>query len=206
MPMSFHIELSDQDLSHFKQAIEKAKASMGTKSDDEITASARALLISAGSNQLPEFISQRLVQLDALIAMLADEAWDLPAEDRARVLGAMAYFSESEDLIPDSIPVLGYFDDAIAIELSAAELKHEIDAYNEFCEFRQEQAAVLGVDAAGVGRADWLTARRDELINRMHRRRNIEQGGSYGSSSGYGSSSKSSYVSNAWRPGLLRVR
>ena len=204
MPMSFHLELSDQDLSHFQQAIEKAKASAVGKSDAEITASARALLESAGSTILPDFISTRLVQLDSLIAMLVDEAWDLPAEDRARVLGAMAYFSESDDLIPDSIPVLGYFDDAIAIELSVIELKHEIDAYNEFCEFRQEQATALGVEAAGVGRADWLTARRDELINRMHRRRNIEQGGSYGTSSGYGGGK--SYVSNAWRPGLLRVR
>ncbi len=204
MPMSFHLELSDQDLSHFQQAIEKAKASAVGKSDAEITASARALLESAGTVTLPDFISKRLVQLDSLIAMLVDEAWDLPAEDRVRVLGAMAYFSESDDLIPDSIPVLGYFDDAIAIELSVLELRHEIDAYNEFCEFRQEQATALGVDAAGVGRADWLTSRRDELISRMHRRRNIEQGGSYGSSSGYGGGR--SYVSNAWRPGLLRVR
>jgi uncharacterized membrane protein YkvA (DUF1232 family) len=204
MPMSFHLELSDADLAHFNQAIEKAKASAVGKSDAEITASARALLESAGSVTLPEFISSRLVKLDSLIAMLVDEAWDLPAEDRTRVLGAMAYFSESDDLIPDTIPVLGYFDDAIAIELSVIELKHEIAAYNEFCEFRQEQATALGVDAAGVGRADWLTARRDELINRMHRRRNIEQGGSYGSSSGYGGGN--SYVSNAWRPGLLRVR
>ena len=204
MPMSFHLELSDQDLSYFSQAIEKAKASAVGKSDTEITASARALLESAGSAALPEFISKRLVQLDALIAMLADEAWDLPADDRMRVLGAMQYFSESDDMIPDHIPVLGYLDDAIAIELSVMELKHEIDAYNEFCEFRQEQATALGVEAANVGRADWLTARRDELINRMHRRRNIEQGGSYGSSSGYGGGS--SYVSNAWRPGLLRVR
>ena len=205
MSMSFHIELSDQDLSHFKQAIEKAKLASVRKSDEEITASARALLKSAGETVLPEFISQRLVQLDALIAMLADEAWDLPADDRQRVLGAMPYFSESDDLIPDHIPVLGYLDDAIAIELSIIELKHELEAYNEFCVFRQEQAADRGLEASVVGRAEWLSARRDELVNRMHRRRNLEQGGGgYGASSGYGGGS--SYVSNAWRPGLLRVR
>lgn len=205
MSMTFHIELSDQDLSHFKQAIEKAKLASVSKSDEEITASARALLKSAGETVLPEFIGQRLVQLDALIAMLADEAWDLPADDRQRVLGAMQYFSESDDLIPDHIPVLGYLDDAIAIELSIIELKHELEAYNEFCEYRQEQANDRGLEASIVGRAEWLSARRDELVNRMHRRRNLEQGGGgYGASSGYGGGS--SYVSNAWRPGLLRVR
>ncbi|MBP7371083.1 MAG: DUF1232 domain-containing protein [Arenimonas sp.] len=204
MPMTFQLELSDQDLAHFKQAIEKAKLASVRKSDEDITASARALLISASDIELPEFIKQRLTQLDSLIAMLADEAWDLPAEDRMRVLGAMQYFSESDDMIPDHIPVLGYLDDAIAIELSIIELKHELDAYNEFCEYRQEQASQRGLEASIVGRADWLSARRDELVNRMHRRRNLEQGGSYGSSSGYGGGN--SYVSNAWRPGLLRVR
>lgn len=204
MPLSFHFELSDKDLAHFQAAIVKAQAAAANKSDEEITASAKALLLSANQVELPEFIAKRLSQLDALIAMLADEAWNLPADDRARVKGAMAYFSEGDDLIPDTIPVLGYFDDAIAIELSAIELKHELDAYSEFCEFREEQAGVLGLTASSVGRADWLSARRDELINRMHRRRNLEQGGSYGSSSGYGGGT--SYISNAWRPGLLRVR
>jgi uncharacterized membrane protein YkvA (DUF1232 family) len=204
MSLSFHIELSDQDLLHFQTAIAKAQAASATKSDEEVTAAAKALLVNANNVQLPEFIVTRLNQLDALIAMLADDAWDLPAEDRVRVKGAMAYFSEADDLIPDTVPVLGFFDDAIAIELSVIELKHELDAYNEFCEFREEQANVRGINAAAVGRVDWLSARRDELISRMRRRRNLEQGGSYGSSSGYGSGS--SYVSNAWRPGLLRVR
>ncbi len=204
MSLSFHLELSDQDLTHFQAAIAKARAAAAGKSDEEVTAAAKALLLSANNSELPEFIAKRLHQLDALIAMLADEAWDLPADDRDRVKGAMAYFSEADDMIPDSVPVLGYLDDAIAIELSTLELKHELDAYSEFCEFRQEQAGERGLSAAGVGRAEWLSARRDELVARMHRRRNLEQGGSYGSSSGYGGSS--SYISNAWRPGLLRVR
>lgn len=204
MPMSFTIELSDADIAHFNTAIAKAKAAAVGKSDAEVTGAARQLLVNAANLTLPDFISSRLNKLDAMIAMLVDEAWALPDEDRARVKAAMAYFSESEDLIPDNIPVLGYFDDAIAIELSALDLVHELAAYDEFCNFREEQAADRGLDPANVGRADWLSVRRDELVNRMHRRRNREQGGSYGSSSGYGGGS--SYVSNAWRPGPLRVR
>lgn len=204
MPLSFQFELSDQDLSLLQQAISKSQKAAVGKSDAEVTASARALLVAANETQVPDFIRSRLSQLDALIAMLGDEAWALPDEDRARVKSAMAYFSEADDLIPDSIPVLGYLDDAIAIELSVRELKHEIEAYSEFCEYREDQAGSRGLEAAKVGRADWLQARRDELINRMHRRRNLEGSGSYGSSSGY--TGGTSYVSNAWRPGLLRVR
>lgn len=206
MPMSFHFELSDDDLAHFNAAISKAKAAAAVKPEEEVTAAAKALLTSASHTKLPDFIARRLDNLDAMIAMLADEAWGLQAEDRERVKGAVAYFSEANDIVPDDVPVLGYFDDAIAIEMSAIELKHELSAYAEFCEYREEQAKSRGLDPAGVGKADWLTMRRDELVARMHRRRNIEGGGSggYGSSSGYGGSN--SYISPAWRPGLLRVR
>ncbi len=204
MPMSFHFELSDQDLAHFNTAIAKAKASASGKPEAEVTAAARELLITATKTQLPDFIVQRLDKLDAMIAMLNDEAWGLQDEDRERVKGAVAYFSEADDLVPDDIAVLGYFDDAIAIEMSVLELKHELEAYAEFCEYREEQAKVRGMEAANVGRADWLATRRDELVARMHRRRNRDgEGGGYGSSSGYGGGSN---YSPAWRPGLLRVR
>ena len=52
-----------------------------------------------------------------------------------------------------------------------------------------------------VGRADWLDSRREELVDRMHRRREAGMGIGYGSSSGYGSGK--SYV-RAWRPGMFK--
>jgi len=53
------------------------------------------------------------------------------------------------------------------------------------------------VQPATVGRADWLEGRREELQNRMHRRRERETGVGYGGSSGYG---RRSYLKNVWRP------
>ena len=103
--------------------------------------------------------------------MVRDEGWALPDEDRQRVLSALVYFADPKDMIPDSVPVLGYFDDAITIELCVRDLRHELDAYDEFCEFRQGEAERRGLEPAKVGRADWLEARRDELQDRMHRRR-----------------------------------
>ncbi len=202
MPLSISFELSDRDLAHFTKAMESARASAGNKSADDIINAAAGLLKGADSVELPDFIAQRLDRLDALIAMLRDEGWHLPEDDKQRVLSALVYFADPTDVIPDNVPVLGYFDDAIAIEMCVKDLHHELDAYDEFCEFRQGEAERRGLDPAKAGRADWLEARRDELVDRMHRRRNRELGGAYGDSSGY---ARRGY-SPAYRPGMLRVR
>ena len=202
MPLAINFELSDRDLEHFNNAIKAASFSAGSKSAEEVTTAAGKLLEDAGNLQMPDFIMERLDKLDALIAMLRDEGWALGEEDRQRVLSALVYFADPNDIIPDNIPVLGYFDDAIAIELCVRELRHELDAYEEFCDYRQAESERRGLAASAVGRADWLANRRDELQDRMHRRRERDYGTGYGSSSGY---AREGYTS-AWRPGMLRIR
>jgi uncharacterized membrane protein YkvA (DUF1232 family) len=202
MPLSLSFELSDRDLEHFTAAINAAREAAGVKSAEEIIIAASRLLGGADKVEVPDFIAERLERLDALIAMVRDEGWNLPDEDRARVLSALVYFADPKDVIPDNVPVLGFLDDAIAIEMCVKDLKHELEAYDEFCEYRQAEADRRGQDAATVGRADWLESRRDELVDRMHRRRNRETGSGYGDSSGY---ARRSYTS-AFRPGMMRVR
>jgi uncharacterized membrane protein YkvA (DUF1232 family) len=202
MPLAISFELSDRDLEHFNNAIKAATFAAGSKSAEEVMAAAGKLVEQATEGQIPDFILERLEKLDALIAMLRDEGWQLPEEDRARVLSALVYFADPQDIIPDNVPVLGYFDDAIAIELCVRELRHELDAYEEFCDYRQGEAERRGLAASAVGRADWLANRRDELQDRMHRQRTRDFGTGYGSSSGF---ARESYT-KAWRPGLLRIR
>ena len=202
MPLTINFELSDRDLEHFNNAIKAATFSAGSKSPEEVMSAAGKLLEEATNLALPDFIMERLDRLDALIAMLRDEGWALGEEDRARVLSALVYFADPQDIIPDNVPVLGYFDDAIAIELCVKELRHELDAYDEFCDFRQNEAERRGLNPAELGRAEWLESRRDELVDRMHVRREREFGSGYGSSSGY-ASTRQSYT-RGWRPGIFK--
>ena len=191
MPLSINFELSDRDLEHFNNAIKAATFSAGAKSADEVIAAAGKLLEDAGALSLPDFIVERLDKLDALIAMLRDEGWALPEDDRARVLSALVYFADPQDIIPDNVPVLGFLDDAIMIELCVRELQHEIEAYEDFVEYRKEEAQARGVDPASLKtqRHEWAEARRLELIDRMRKRR----GQSYQSSGG-------------WKPTLFSFR
>ncbi len=204
MPLSISFELSDQDLEHFVAAQRGATEAAGNKSQEEIIRAGEELLKQAQATPVPDFISQRLTKLDNLIAMVRDEGWSLSEEDRKRVLAALVYFADPADVIPDSVPVLGYLDDAIMIELCVRDLKHEIDAYDDFCDFRESEARRLGLDPATVGSADWLESRRVELQNRMHQRRERDFGAGYGASSGY--ASRRNYAASSWRPSIFRVR
>ena len=204
MPLSISFELSDQDLEHFVAAQRGATEAAGNKSQEEIIQAGEELLKQAQATPVPDFISQRLNKLDNLIAMVRDEGWSLSEEDRKRVLAALVYFADPADVIPDSVPVLGYLDDAIMIELCVRDLKHEIDAYDDFCDFRESEARRLGLDPATVGSADWLESRRVELQNRMHQRRERDFGTGYGASSGY--ASRRTYAASSWRPSIFRVR
>ena len=209
MSFSINIDLSDRDLEHFQAAQKQAVDAAAKKSDEEIMKAAEQLLAEAIKVTVPDFIAERLGKLDDMIAMLRDEGFALPQEDRQHVLSALVYFADPKDIIPDSVPVLGFLDDAIMIELCTRELKHEIEAYEDFCDYRQREADARGLDPASIGRADFLESRREELIDRMHARRNREQGGGFGR--GYGSSSgwasgKSYNSASSWRPGMFRTR
>ena len=202
MSISLNFELNDRDLEHFHAAMTSAKKAAGNKSAQEIIACAAKLLEDAQKVQIPDFILQRLLRLDDMIAMVRDEAWAMPEADRQRVLSALAYFADPNDIIPDAVQVLGFLDDAVMIELSVRELAHELDAYDDFCDYRAREAARLGVDPATLGRTDWLDSRREELVDRMHARRERDFGVGYGRSSGYG---RASYI-RTWRPGAFKVR
>lgn len=188
MSMRITFDLSETDLKHFKKIMTKASSAMKSLTPDVILSQAKGVLKDVGKSKAPDFIGTRIEKLSTLIAMLEDEGWGLEQPERGRVLSALAYFADPEDLIPDSIPGLGYLDDAIMIELICRELKPEIEAYDDFCVYRKAEAARRGEKIGAMGKAEWLNTRRKELQSRMRRRRRGRS-----SRSSRGSSASSSF-------------
>jgi hypothetical protein len=189
MSLDIQISLSDSDLERFVAGMKEAESKVDALDEKAIITSAKGLLGKTDSEGLPDFIATRLVDLRTLISMVEDVGFALPDQDKANVLAALTYFARPDDAVPDDVPVLGFLDDAIMIELCARDLKHEIEAYNGFCQWRIDEAKRRSedLDMLHLTRHDWAEAQRVETIESMHRQR------------------QESYVSGNWSPTLFRI-
>ena len=171
MSLRISFELTDRDLRFFRRALRQSRIAVKDAEDTEIIEAIRAVLDEIrGSEPLPDFVGKRIPELESLISMLTDEEWQLPESDRERLLATFVYFADPEDILPDDIPVIGYLDDVIIIELVVRELLHVREAYDDFCQFREEYEKQHGSDVDPVIRRDRLDRRRQQLHQRMRRR------------------------------------
>lgn len=175
MPLRVTFDLEDKDLRFFRASMKQAKSAAQQVGEAEILQKAEEMVEEVKASKVPLFVMQRIEQLNALIDMARDEEWALASSERKNVLAALAYFADPEDIIPDDVPVLGYIDDAIMIELVVTELKHEIDAFNDFCRYRKEEKARNR--NPNLSRDDYLAMKRRELHSRMRRRRSGTRSG-----------------------------
>ena len=181
MAVTISFELSDQDLDHFLSMAREAHEAVKEAGldRDKIAAGAMELFEKGHGDNVPSFVSERLAKLEILANMVTDDEWQLPEEDLERVLSAMAYFADPDDLIPDRVPGIGFLDDAIMVELIVENLEAEIEAYQEFCDFRtaeRQRRENQGLDT-DVSKEDWLADKRATLHHRMRERRRARASG-----------------------------
>ena len=175
MSLKVTFELADTDLDHFRRVMRKAREVAKELGPEQVMTAAEGLLVRIKTTEIPEFIRDRLERIKTLTEMVRDAEWALPETDKSRVLNSLAYFCQPDDLIPDSVPGLGFLDDAIMVELVVRELRHEIEAYEDFCAYRAQQDARGNHGDDPVTREEWLTARRKALQSRMRNRRKRER-------------------------------
>jgi uncharacterized membrane protein YkvA (DUF1232 family) len=171
MSMKISFELTDRDLNFFRKALRQSREAVRDAEETEIIEAINDVLIEIRKNEpLPDFVGKRIPELEALISMLTDDEWHLPEGDRERLLATFVYFADPEDILPDDIPVIGYLDDVIIIELVVRELHHVRVAYEDFCQFRDEFDSGKDKDVDPVIRRDRIDRRRQQLHQRMQRR------------------------------------
>lgn len=182
MSLKVTFELEDKDLLYFKRSMKTARAKAVAAPEAKVIEQASAMITTVRREKVPTFVEERISKLASLIDMLGDDEWALPDADRKNVVAALAYFADPHDIIPDNVPVLGYIDDAIMIELVVKELKPVLDAFEDFMLYKSEEKSRNR--NPDVSREEWLAVKRRDLHSRMRRRRqairsrNASRGGS----------------------------
>ena len=171
MSLRLSFELSDRDLRFFRNALKRSRDVVRSADESEIIDAIRGVIDDIRrSEPLPDFVATRLPELESMLQMLVDAEWQLPEADREHILAAFVYFGDPEDILPDEIPVIGYLDDVIILELVARELQHVREAYDDYCRFREEFDSEHDSDLDSAIRRDRLDRRRQQLHQRMRRR------------------------------------
>ena len=107
--MKVTFELDDKDLKHFRREMQKARKRVRAADEEDILQATEDVLADVRNiHKVPDFVKLRLLKLDSMIQMLKDADWALPKAERGRVLNALVYFADPDDLIPDRVPGVGY--------------------------------------------------------------------------------------------------
>ncbi len=171
MTLKVSFEISDRDLKRFRAEMRRARQSVRDADEADILEAAESATAALVHEDLPDFISQRIPQLENLLAMLRDEDWRVTKAGRDKILAVLVYFSDPDDLIPDGVPGLGLLDDAVMIELVIRDLKHDLEAFADFCHFRKTYFKRHKIGRDATTRQQRLKAKRVELEARASRRK-----------------------------------
>lgn len=129
--------LDEKDVDYFRKLFRLARKNASSAEPEEIITSAINLVKTVRNKKnTPRFIVEAVDAIEDLTEIILDSDYRATKPIRNQILGALAYFANPDDLIPDEIPVLGFLDDAIMIKFVEEEFKHELWAYRKFRKFR----------------------------------------------------------------------
>lgn len=133
-------------------------------------ASHRAAGLSSGSlmrmaeydpARVPDGLRAHIAHVSDIAELLSDPLWQTDVQTREGLAGALVYFADADDLIPDADPRFGLLDDAIVIELALARHDREWLAWQEYRAFQRGHAELGPID-----RETWLRLRREAAERR----------------------------------------
>ena len=177
-PIKIVFELDSQDVEYFQKLFKKAQRNASKLDPDAVIAEGKALVKTIRrSKRVPPFVLQAIEPLDDLIHLLEDKDYDVPKETHKEILATLAYFADPDDLIPDSIPGLGYLDDAIMTRILEDEFEAELWGYRKFRTFRDRAEQRPWTSTARKRLPDRLVEERAKIREQIIVRREKRKGG-----------------------------
>jgi hypothetical protein len=156
MTLDIRLSMDDATLAPFREAWTLAGASAANDDSGQLLQAARAHHAGLAESSVPGFLRGHIDLIPEIAGLLDDPDWQVEGSARHGFSGALAYFNDPSDLIPDSQPKFGLLDDSIVIELALAEHRQEWLAWQEFAALRRRYPRLGRMD-----RASWAALRPD---------------------------------------------
>ncbi len=170
-PMKVSFALDDQDIAYFRSRFRKAKRVARGQDEADVIAQARSLVSTVrATKKAPHFVRESVTAIEDLVELIEDQYYKAPKAVVNKVIAALAYFANPDDLIPDEIPVLGFLDDAIMIKIVEMEFKHELAAFRKFRRFEQGAEQRPWTNVASARLPARLEVRRKKLREEVDRK------------------------------------
>lgn len=163
MRIEFNLAANDPSLHALRDAwLGAGRRFEGTAST--LAQDARTMHAALAERDMPPALRDALDLVPRLAQFLTDDDWQLADASRRDVIGALAYFVDNDDLIPDNVGRYGYLDDVLVLRLALDSSSAEWQDWNEYRQFRDAHPQFDTVD-----RSEWKKDR-VALIDRMVKR------------------------------------
>ena len=162
MSTEYSLLITDKVINHFNKILHQPFK----KEQNEIISAVEGTLSELKSTKVEDYVINHIKPLEELLHLISDDQWELSDSDQSYVLSALQYFAEEHDVIPDNIPVVGYLDDCIVIDIVVEKLKQQLNEHKQFL----EASNVYGKNQ-DYSVNDWRKTQRKELFSRLRHRR-----------------------------------
>jgi len=178
-------ELEEQDTAYFRDLYRQAKQNAAKLDPDSIIKNAAKLVETVRqSPRIPRFVAEAIATLEDMTQIIQDKDYKAPQAVKNQVLAGLAYFANSEDLIPDHVPALGFLDDAIMVKLVEDEFKHELWGYRKFRGLGAPEEQRPWTQIGGTRLRDRTDAHRKEIRAAIEKRKAAEESKAKGGARG----------------------
>ena len=164
MRIELEIEPRDPGVLPLREAWEAA-ARRHEGRHDALAAAALARYHEVSAAPMPAGVREPLSVIPSLARLLTTAGWRPDDAARRSFAGALAYFVDPHDLIPDEGSHFGFLDDALVLKLALDEARHEWFAWCDYSDYLEAHP-----DEAGIDRGTWMQRRRSRLTQELRRR------------------------------------
>ncbi len=153
-------EMQPAGLERFNGALRALSPESPSLTLDQMATAAQRALDRYPDGSTPAFVTSRMASLTRLESLATDAAWGADDDLCGYLRTVHEYIADTDDLIPDELPVVGRLDDAVLVDVTLQLVREDLAEYEDFCRFRQVAAdfANVSVEATGLTRAQWIEA------------------------------------------------